>query len=117
MLVIAFYLVMILDIAGYLVPAWVAQAAFRRALLSSGFNRVLYGYVALLSAFALGYLVLTPSDTLVLHLAAQTVAWLTLPFWAVVLVAARQTRSVRIASGPARRPAAFSTARRPDPAP
>lgn len=92
-MVLAFYAFMVFDILGYLVPAYVAQAGLRRAMQSKGFNRWLYGYVALVAALALGFLCTLSLDTLVFYLLAQTGTWLTLPLWYLVRVMTPRSRS------------------------
>ncbi len=103
--VIPFYALMILDITGYILPVWVAQAAIRRARASFGFNRWLYGYAALVALVSLGFLLATPRTPLLLYLLAEAGAWATLPLWTVIRLTAHQTRAERPAPAlPAREP-------------
>lgn len=89
----ALYLFLVIDIAGHIVPVIVMSLALRRARRSSGFNRWIYGYMALYAAGTLAFLATVGWDSLVLHLAALAFAWATLPLWLCLRVALLPTRS------------------------
>ena len=100
-MVLAVYVLMVLDIIGHLVPIYVAQAGFRRAVQSTGFNRWIYGYVSLVASCALGFLCTIDLDALVFYLLAQAGAWLTLPLWFLVRELTPRSAPVRQGRSPA----------------
>lgn len=89
------YAILVVDFWGHVVPVAVAALSLRRTVLSYGFNRWLYGYVAHYAVLAFVLLaILSPEDGPP-YLLAQLGAWATLPLWLCIRELTPQTRTER----------------------